>query len=277
MANVLCLDCEPETAVAIREDGHRVDSGSIGYSFGIVDQPFDPRSYDAIVCDLRRPVCYNHELWKAAGQTPTSYCERTAPAEAYRRVSGRLVPTFQLIRREHMRVAPGRHFCGEDVLEAVTRFGSHMLLFLNPEWISHIGAEFPDWVALAWKFQKANARKVVPDAALKAVLPEIDSSLPLKVPVREQIVAGPLARSLAEISWDFELLSGYEKGNSGCQSRSLIGTQTGQSFGQLVHTGLPGRGAIWTVPPFSDNVHAARLFVSRLSALGSGDLSNTVR
>jgi hypothetical protein len=268
MANVLCIDCEPETAAAIRADGHKVDSGSIGYSSGVVNQPYDPRVYDAVICDLRRPVCYNNELWLSAGQAPASYSERTAPGEAYRRISGRLVPTFQLIRRVHMRVAAGRHFGGEDVLDAVTGFDRQMLLFLNPEWIRHLGEEFPDWVALAWKFQKANARKATPDAALKAVLPEVDLSLPVRLPLREQIVAGPLARSVAEISWDFELLSGFEKRSSGARSRSIIGSQTGQSFGQLVRTNPSGRGAIWALPCFSDNALAARLFVSRLGSLG---------
>jgi hypothetical protein len=234
-----------------------------------VDQPHDPRRYDVVICDLRRPVCYNSEVWLAAGRADSAYGEATAPPESYRRVSGALSPTFLLIRRDRMRVTAGRNFVGDDVLDAVTNAGLQVILFLNPEWIRHLGEEFPDWVALAWKFQKANVRKPAPDPVLKAALPEIESSLPLKSPLREQIVAGPLARSVAEISWDFNLTSAFQRRASGCRGRSLVGTRSGQSFSHLVRTGGPGRGAVWALPPFRDNTAVVRLLVSRLDRLNS--------
>jgi len=267
MAEILCIDTEADTIEALRSDGHRVDEGSIGYLLGNLDQPYDPRGYDFVVCDLRRPTCFDNESWIAAGRSIESYAEMKGPGETYQRVAGRLVPSFQLIRRDRMRKGAGRHFNGDDVLDAVTNSGTQVILFLNPEWIRHLDEEFPDWVALAWKFQKANARKVYSDRVLKAVLPEIDAAIPLRLPLREQIVAGPLARSVAEISWDFELVSSFQKRTFGCRSRSLVGTPTSQCFGQMVRTGSSDNGAIWALPRFKDNTAAARLLVSRLDSV----------
>ena len=67
MANVLCLDTEPETVAALSYAGHHVVAAPFGYRNGgryLADAPHD---FDLILCDLKNPACFDMNRWGPYG------------------------------------------------------------------------------------------------------------------------------------------------------------------------------------------------------------------
>src|ERR1700693_3291378 len=168
MADILCLDTEPETLWALKGAGHNVLSASFGYADGFRYLHRAPQDFDLIVNDLRHPACYDKTKWGPYGGNDNYKCaiipqeqltwEVRYISEGYGdAVRGEqryhLISETQI---EHMS-APSP-FGPNEIRQAIALGGVPAILFLNPEWVLRTGGyEFPAFVGLQWETGETNA------------------------------------------------------------------------------------------------------------------------
>src|SRR5438552_3530326 len=119
MPRVLCIDTEPTTIAAIESDGHEVQVGQAGYRTGQSRQSHPPHEFDAIVCDLKKPGCFDRNWWgpgKNHNMSVRLVTDLTLKDNHGKGVSKN--PRFVLIRSDYLK-PPMHHFAPEDVLNAV--------------------------------------------------------------------------------------------------------------------------------------------------------------
>jgi hypothetical protein len=136
MTSVLCLDTEPATIEAIRAKGHSVAVGNLGYRTGMFEQPHPPHEFEAIICDLKKPACFDGTHWGPGANNNTQCKIVEKPTDQMILQSGSSVPRFKLIQGQQIKTLGRANFDGHAVLNAVIRGGSHVFLMYNPEWVA---------------------------------------------------------------------------------------------------------------------------------------------
>jgi len=251
MAHVLCLDTEPETVQTLRAAGHIVETGEIGYRTGrpIIMTP--PHEFDLLISDLRRPACFDATHWGPGGNDNFKCkIEKSINDVTYLYKNGRARPKFELIKTSQMPPRPEGTFGPSDVFRAVDLAGIPMLLFLNPEWIRHIAYRSPNFFDMRWNFERTKATKLMLTPLIKDILPEIDDSISLAV---------PLEFHLADSAhWQDVFAKHFFS-----PSVSLITNAVSQVFGEVV---VLNKGAIWALPQFDDNARVCNILLERFDS-----------
>ena len=138
--NILCIDTDPETVKTIEAAGHTVISGDIGFRSGRPNLPYPPHEFDLIACDLHRPACYDVTYW-GPGKNDNYRCkiETEISDISVQYSNGRTRPKFEIIHPQQMPPRPGGTFGPSDVFTAANKAGVPFILFLNKEWLRHVG------------------------------------------------------------------------------------------------------------------------------------------
>jgi hypothetical protein len=155
MARVLCIDCEPETVGGIKS-GHSAVSVELGYRTGKRHFIVPPHEYDLIVCDIKKPACFDITDWGPGRRNGNHRCALvdTVSNDAYLRDGG-LHYKHRLIQETQLpRIIPGT-FGPDDVLRAIKDAGVPFVLFLNDEWVKRADW-FPNLFNLSWAFKRTH-------------------------------------------------------------------------------------------------------------------------
>jgi len=250
MAYVICLDTEPETIETLRAEGHHVDTGETGYRTGWPLLKVPPHECDLLICDLRKPACFNATHW-GPGRNDNFQCtiEKSINDSTFFGSGGRPRPVYELIHPSQMPPRPVGTFGPSDVFKAVDHGGVPMLLFLNPEWMRHVTYTSPNFVEVLWSFERTKATKLNISPLLKEVLPEIDDSVTLARPLEFHIVKR-----------DHKPFVASEKFFS---SVPLVTNIISQVFGEVI---LLEKGSIWALPQFTNNALVCSILLNRLDS-----------
>ena len=251
MPAVLCLDTEPQTIEALRSGGNTVAVGNLGYRTGIFSQPHPPHEFEAIICDLTKPACYDSRAW-GPGQNDNFHCEIVdKPTDETYIQSGSSVPRYKLIHGKQIREGTGPNFDGHAVLNAVVRAGAHAFLMYNPEWVRHLSWSFPNFVGLSWTASKTVANRIIVQKPLDALIPNRAHQFPFSL---------PLSFSMARAYPRAEAFKGS------IEFRALVTNSVDDIFGQL---GVTQKGTVWILPPFDNNSDVLERIVDNLERVPS--------
>ena len=261
MANVLCIDTEPKTAQAIADAGHDVEIGDLGFRTGRPLLRHPPHEFDLLVCDLRKPACFDKTFW-GPGKNDNYRCKIEKPIEGagawYLDRGGILRSKFEIIHSTQMPAAPPGSFGPPDILTAVSKGGIPFVLFLNKEWLRHVGYYSPDFCNVSWTFQRTKATKLSITNTMARVLEILDSAGKFALPVEFSITGTAFPSDLSAMNSSLTI--------------PLVTNSISQVFGEVV--GL-GKGAIWATPAFEDN---AKVCVSLLERFDSFlDIQSSLR
>jgi predicted nucleotide-binding protein len=250
---ILCIDMEPEVIDRLKTSGYAVHDVSMGYRTGKRSFAFPPpNEVDLIVCDLRRPGCFDVSDWGPQGANNNFDC-RLLPyeqADPSFTVSGGLRSArFQVIRESQLGDAIPGTFGPSDVNRAIREVGIPFLLFLNSGWLDRISS-FPNWTNLTWNFRPTAASQIELVEPLPSLLPELNREIKFKLVVRHGLNSGP--KSLQKSSPHSVL---------GCE---IVRNNVGDIFGQLVRL---GKGTLWLIPETDQNVDVIGLFAARLEKI----------
>lgn len=258
MSDILCLDTEPETIALLTSKGHRVVAAPFGYREGIRYLPNPPQDFDLIVCDLRRPACFDATKWGPYGGNSNFKCAVLSGDDVNwesRWVSqGYNSPPREELRHqllyetqiEHM--SPGSPFGPKDVFRAIALAGVPALLFLNHEWALRTdGYSFPAFVGLRWTTAETSAVKFRTLPPLSQMVSQWSAPLEITVPVRCLVKGAPECR--------------YKDVVSNIGTESIVTDRVGDALGQLVRC---GQGAIWLFPRTNSNSVTAAQFAGML-------------
>ena len=250
---ILCIDTEPEVTLGLKEVGYAVSEVSMGFRTGKrVFQHPAPNEVDLMVCDLRRPACFDSREWGAIGKNNQFFC-KILPQEMvgnqFRVHNGRRIPLYKLIYESQLgKQIPGT-FGAKDVNSAIVRGGIPFLLFLNQEWLSKIDI-FPNWFDTRWTFLPTAATQVEIGPPLSTLLPEIQTGARLKLAIQHRIENGPL---FSQMPPPFVT-----------SVKALVTNNVGHTFGQFVRM---GNGSVWLLPSTHRNIEIIQLVASRLERL----------
>lgn len=251
MTHLLCIDTEPETVQSLREAGHDVTTGELGYRTGrpLLESP--PHEYDLLVCDLKRPACFDATHW-GPGKNDNFHCriEETVKDVMYRSGNSRPRPKFELIKTSQMPPRPAGTFGPEDIFKAVAIAGVPLILFLNPEWLRHIAYNSPDFVHIWWDFERTKATKLTLSPIVKELLPEIGESLHFKLPLKFNIVTSAHAEGIGASKHRF-------------RTAPLITNAVSQIFSETV---VLDNGVIWALPQFDDNSKVCNVLLEKFDS-----------
>jgi hypothetical protein len=251
MSAILCLDTEPETIAALQGKGHHVSSGELGYRNGIFRQPFPPHEFEVIICDLKKPACFDALHW-GPGRNNNQTCQIVDKINDDRIIqSGTSVPRFKLIQGQQIKESGRSNFDGHAVLNAAVRAGTHVFLMYNPEWAKHVNWSFPNFVGLSWTPAKTIANKVTIRPPLEFLLSGTSESR-LRLPLQFSVPS---------------LTSRQEAFKGLIETRPIVTNLVDEKFGQLVVT---PKGTLWILPAFEDNAKAL------LSALDNIEMIRTI-
>lgn len=237
MAHVLCLDTEPETIEAIRAAKHKVHAGDMGYRTGRRQLIVPPHEFELIVCDLRRPACFDLHKWGPDGGNNNYSCKLVAElSERAMLHNGDLVFEHQIVHESQLGpVVPGT-FGPTDVFAAVEA-GVEAILFLNTEWVQRVSTGFPHFFGMRWNVRRTMSRDLITDPQLSSAFPAL-RKIPLGRPVHYAI-KGPelIPRTGKRPSQNVHVVS-------------LVTNKVGDVFAQSVRV---GGGTVWVLPPTIDN------------------------
>jgi hypothetical protein len=237
MSAILCLDTEPETIAALQRKGHHVSSGELGYRNGIFNQPFPPHEFEVVICDLKKPACFDARDWGPGGNSNYA-CQIVDKINDDRIVqSGSSVPRFKLIQGQQIKESGRSNFDGHAVLNAAVRAGTHVFLMYNPEWAKHVSWSFPNFVGLSWTPGKTVANKVTIRSPLESLLSGTN----------ENRLRLPLQFSVPSLTSRQEAFKGL------IENRAIVTNSVDEKFGQLV---VSPKGTLWILPAFEDNAMA---------------------
>lgn len=238
MVSVLCLDTEPETIDALLAGGHEVSSGELGYRKGLFRQPYPPHEFEAVVCDLKKPACFDSLDWGPGASNNNFQCKLVDQPTDQRIIqSGSSVPRYKLIQGQQIKEIGHSNFDGHAVLNAAVRAGTHVFLMLNSEWAKHISWSFPNFIGLSWALARTVANKVSLRTPLNSLLNDTER-LSLRL---------PLQFSMTPATARQEAFKGL------IASSPLATNAVDQMFGQLVTT---PKGTLWILPAFEDSPKA---------------------
>lgn len=257
---VLCIDTEPETVKWLKLAGHRVSDVQMGYKTGTRSfvSPA-PHEVDVIVCDLKRPACFDAFDWGPGSGNDNFRCKVIpweSVSDTYRQIGNRISAQHQVIRESQLpKVIPGT-FGPKDVQRAIFAAGIPFLLMLNEEWLSHTDI-VPNWVDVSWDFRRTSASQLEVSDPLSSVFPEFGREITLKLVLQHAIWKGP------------QLYNNVIK-----TTMTVVRNSVGDVFGQVVRL---GRGSIWLIPQTHGNHEFAELFAARCDKvkLASSALSDT--
>jgi hypothetical protein len=250
---ILCIDTEPEVVQGLEAAGYVVHDVSMGYRTGKRDFAFPaPNEVDLMVCDLRRPACFDTTDWGPSGSNNNFQC-RTVPFEQVDNtftVRGDFrAARFQVIRESQLGDPIPGTFGPKEVNRAVGAAGVPFLLFLNHEWLDRV-ISVPNWANINWVFGHTSASQVDLVDPLPTVMRELGAEIKFKLVVRHLIKSGPEARQKP---------SPYEM-----RSSTIVRNNVGEIFGQVVNL---GRGTLWLIPQTHQNVSVIGLFAARLDRI----------
>ena len=247
MAYVISIDTEPETVNALRAEGHTVDLGDFGYRTGRQNLFAPPHESDLLICDLRRPACFNATNWGPNGLNDNFRCkiEKSINNDMYRDTNGQLRPVYELIKPSHIGKGPPGTFGPNDIFKAIDQGGVPMLIFLNPEWMRHIAYSSPNFFEIFWRFERTKATKLELTPVFKDAFPEGQDYIKLALPLEFHIT-------------ETRASSGKQFSNF-----ALVKNVISQVFGEVI---LLERGCIWALPQFTDNAEVCKIILKRLDS-----------
>jgi len=154
MAQVLCLDTEPQTIEALRAAKYKVIAGDLGYRTGRRRLVVPPHEFDLIVCDLRLPACFDLNKWGPHGGNSNHSCTLVSELSQTAILRNNdLVFEHQIVHESQLGpVVPGT-FGPTDVFAALEA-GVPAILFLNNEWVQRVSTGFPHFFEMSWKVRR---------------------------------------------------------------------------------------------------------------------------
>lgn len=248
--NILCIDTEPETIKTIEAAGHTVAQGDIGFRTGRPNLSHPPHEHDVLICDLRRPACFDVTYW-GPGKNDNFRCkiEKEIEDVSVWYSDGRTRPKFEIIHPSQMPPRPGGTFGPTEVFTAVHKAGLPFILFLNREWLRHVGYRSPNFSDVWWSFERTKATKLQTSPVMDQVLAALGDVPELAI---------PLEFSIAE--------SAHQQGPRARRrfaTMPLVANAVSQVFGEVV---ILERGAIWAMPQFLDNARFCVTLLERFDA-----------
>lgn len=233
MPKVLCIDTEPSTVQFIQAAGHEVVAEEVGYRTGVPSLSTPPHEVDAIVCDLRRPACYDSVDW-GPGRNSNYQCRILKEVPIFQFPDGPRGPRYRIIEATQFPKLAGAMFGPSDLLRAVGEAGIPIFFFLNPEWLSHVASESPNFFGIRWRFKRTKATEFSVAKPLTKLLSKFGSRVKFRTPVLYEITHAP----------------GFVEKPVFAQWFPLITNQVNQVFGQILQV---GKGYIWLIPACYDN------------------------
>jgi hypothetical protein len=256
MADVLCLDTEPETLQQLKAS-HNVLGVPFGYRDGVRYLHRAPQDFDLIVCDLRRPACFDRTKWGPYGGNDNYKCAIVPPDQVtwdYDLVSRNGKPPekeyrHRLIYETQIEQMNGPSpFGPNDIRQAIAVGGVPAFIFLNREWVWRTGGySFPDFVGLQWETGETNATRFSVLEPLVGVTTDWDPPLSVLNPVRCMLRSGP--KIPARVQQKDSL-----------HAEPIVVDRIGSILGQWVQY---GNGGVWLLPATNDNAAVARNFADR--------------
>lgn len=243
MARILCIDTEPETIRALRDFGHTVESGDIGYRTGAPRLSIPPHEFDLIACDLRKPACFDRLKWGEGRNDNYRAIIEPEVRDEQIRMEGTVVPRFQLIKANQLRAAPPENFGPNGVLKAIAA-GTPAIIFLNPEWVRHVSPPPPNFFGVFWQFRRTIATQLILSATANRLVPELDDKVSITRPVTFAIEKGPVVMERHEVR----------------EPIPLVTNRIDDVFGQAVRV---GRGIVMAVPSLDNNALFVNLLADR--------------
>jgi hypothetical protein len=247
---VLCIDTEPAIVQRMKEAHYVVFDVSMGFRTGKRAFSFPaPNEVDLIVCDLRRPACFDSTDW-GPGRSNDNFRCKIIPYEkvgnSFYVRNDRRHALHKLIYETQMgKQVPGT-FGPKEVNRAVVEGGVPFLLFLNEEWVSRM-EEFPNWLDVGWSFLPTAATRVELAEPLLSLLPEVGNEVRLKLAIQHRIEKGPLFRRMPP--------------PLPVSTTPVASNNIGDVFGQFVRM---GKGSVWLLPATHQNADVLELFALRL-------------
>ncbi len=237
MAQVLCIDTEPETIQAIQDAGHIVEHGEVGCRTGRPLLVHPPHEFDLLICDLRRPACFDTTYW-GPGKNDNYHCkiEKLVEDICLHDTQGNPRPKFEIIHPSQMLPRSVGTFGPTEVFTAVNTGGIPFVLFLNKEWLRHVRYSSPNFSDVWWNFERTKATKLSITPTMDKVLSNLDGVAELAVPL-EFAIAQSAHRQGVRARNPFVTVP-------------LVTNAVSQVFGEAV---ILEKGAIWAMPPFHDN------------------------
>jgi hypothetical protein len=256
---ILCVDTEPETTQGLKDAGYTVFEVSMGYRTGKRAFPFPaPNEVHLILCDLRRPACFDSRDWGPTGGNDNFRCRVVPPGQidnSFYLTNGRRRARFKVIQETQLgKPTPGT-FGPKEVNRAIAEGGVPFLLFLNEEWLKRT-EEFPNWLDVRWAFLPTVATEVTISEPLQTLLPEVGREIKFKLAIQHRIEHGP---SFGRMPPRFQT-----------STVAVVGNNVGDVFGQLMKM---GKGTVWLIPATHQNLNIVELFASRLELVRQLSLS----
>jgi len=241
--NILCIDTVRDTTKTLETLGYSVSEATLGYSTGFLDFKMPPHEFDFIICDIKKPACFDRRKW-GPGQNDNFHCviekEQDITDETYLDTNHRLNPRYQIIKDSQVICSESPNFNVGDVYKAIYTGGKTGIMFLNPDWVKHVSYISPDIFGIRYEFSSTIANKFYFTDRIKELIPEIEKNLSLNLPLKCFISKGPL---------DYK---GYPYPNAGLNINyySIVTNNIHQVFGQLCKF---GKGLIYVLPEFINN------------------------
>jgi hypothetical protein len=250
---ILCVDTEPETGQRLKDAGYAVFEVSMGYRTGKRNFSFPPpNEMNLIVCDLKRPACFDAKDWGPSGSNDNYRCRIIRHEEAvntFSAINNRRLARYRVIYETQLgKPIPGA-FGPKEVNRAIVEGGVPFLLFLNEEWLAHI-QEFPNWFDVKWSFLPTAATEVEIAEPLPTLLPEVGREIKLKLALQHRIEKGPLF--------------GQRSPRFPTVAKAIVSNNIGDVFGQFV---IMGKGGVWLLPATHHNADVLELISSRLGTM----------
>src|SRR5271165_3622943 len=192
---IVCIDSEPEIVQRMKDAGYSVFDVSMGFRTGKRGFSFPaPNEADLIVCDLRRPACFDSTDW-GPGRSNDNFNCKIIPydnvSNSFSVRDDRLHALHRLIYESQLgKQIPGT-FGPKEVNRAIVGGGVPFLLFLNGEWLSRMET-FPNWLDVKWSFLPTHASEVEIVEPIPMVLPELGKEIKFKFAIQNRIEKGPL-------------------------------------------------------------------------------------
>lgn len=237
-------------------------TAEMGYRTGQRSFPAVPHEFDLIVCDLRRPACYDMKRW---GLGNDNYHVEVVP---YPEVSGEVIsrpttsfgtvqyqPRFRLIDEMQIEKASGEVVGPPEVFRAITVAGVPAVLFLNPEWLSRIVVGFPSFLGLTWIVKPTRATLFQMNNLLRTTFGELGTAIELRLPLQCAVENGPFVE---------RPIGRHMKDHPLTESLPLLTNAVDETFAQYSRY---GKGAVWLLPATLNNAEVARLAAERVAIL----------
>lgn len=254
MPRILCIDTEPSTVQSLQAAGHEVATGEMGYRTGVPVLSNAPHEFEAIVCDLREPACYDSLDW-GPGRNDNFRCKivKAIPLLA-QLLDGQSRPRYRIIEATQLPKLARGMFGPADLLRAVGEAGIPIFFFLNPEWLRHVSFESPNFFGIRWRFNPTRAIEFSVAKPLAQLLAKFDGPVSFRTPIQYEIAHAPRFTEKPNFAQWFPLLT----------------NTVNQVFGQILQV---GKGYIWSIPACHDNAALIGQALNRLREFKAGRIA----